>query len=342
MRRWTTLRWEWVRPSGSEEPAHVVRLQGLLRLREHGLCLDARRPVALSFVSHAHRDHMAAHARALCTPVTADLLAAQGWSTVAQPLEPMRPIQLGPYRLELLPAGHISGAAQLMVTSGTHRTIYTGDLGPLSGSLVAGRPMVTDCDELIVDATYGHPRHRYEDPSVAVARLMDAVMSAGAGGKAVVVLANPLGRAQEVIHALLDAGLGVNAPPKLVSLSRACGGLAALDAARLRPFRGSPPDSGVTVYPIQARSRTLAWKNVFRIAVTGMLSPATPATLGVQEVVGLTDHADFDDLLRLVEESGARRVWTTFTHAAALATELRERGVAASPLLDPPQLSLFS
>jgi hypothetical protein len=157
----------------------------------------------------------------------------------------------------------------------------------------------------------------------------------------VVVLANPVGRAQEVIHALLDAGLPVNAPPRLVALSRACGGLAALDAARLRPFRGSPPDSGVCVYPIQARARTLAWKNVFRIAVTGMLSPGTPATLGVQDVVGLTDHADFDDLLQLVEESGARRVWTAFTHAGPLAAALTERGVTAAPLVDPPQLPLF-
>jgi putative mRNA 3-end processing factor len=316
-------------------------LEGLLRLREHGLCLDARRPMALSFVSHAHRDHMAAHARMLCTPVTADLLAAQGWSAAAQPLEVLRPIQLGPYRLELLPAGHISGAAQLLVTAGAHRTIYTGDLGPLAGSVVAGRPMLTECDELIIDATYGHPRHRYEDPAVAVSQLLDRVVAARKRGEVVVVLANPVGRAQEVIHALLDAGLPVNAPPRLVALSRACGGLAALDAARLRPFRGSPPDSGVCVYPIQARARTLAWKNVFRIAVTGMLSPGTPATLGVQDVVGLTDHADFDDLLQLVEESGARRVWTAFTHAGPLAAALTERGVTAAPLVDPPQLPLF-
>jgi putative mRNA 3-end processing factor len=46
----------------------------------------------------------------------------------------------------------------------------------------------------------------------------------------------------------------------------------------------------------------------------------------------LSDHADWPDLLRTIEETGARRVIATHGYAEELARYLRERGCHAQAL----------
>ena len=53
-----------------------------------------------------------------------------------------------------------------------------------------------------------------------------------------------------------------------------------------------------------------------------------------------SDHCDFDELLEVVELSGARHVYTVHGFAKELARHLRRRGIHASPLADDEQLTL--
>jgi putative mRNA 3-end processing factor len=320
---------------------HLILSRGVLRLREFGLSLDPTTPSALAFVSHAHQDHWANHARTLCTPETASLLAQQECQTAIQPLPFHRPIVMGKYRLELVPAGHISGAAQLVVDADEHTTVYTGDLGPLAGLPVAGAPEIRTCDELVIDATYGHPRHVYPAPVDALAQLVDAVAAARAAGLVPVVIGNALGRLQEAAQALITAGQPLAATPTVIAITRACGPAGAELARQMRPFRGTPPADAVCLYSMRARARTADWRRVHRIALTGMTSPGAAGTLGVEQCIPLVDHADFDDLLAYVRRCGARRVWTAFTHAGPLAQALCDEGIDARPLQEDPQLTLF-
>jgi putative mRNA 3-end processing factor len=49
----------------------------------------------------------------------------------------------------------------------------------------------------------------------------------------------------------------------------------------------------------------------------------------------LSDHADWDDLLRTVRETGARRVLATHGYSEQLARHLREQGIEADVLATP-------
>ncbi|HSG41154.1 MAG TPA: DNA ligase-associated DEXH box helicase, partial [Thermoanaerobaculia bacterium] len=51
----------------------------------------------------------------------------------------------------------------------------------------------------------------------------------------------------------------------------------------------------------------------------------------------LSDHIDWPDLLRTLEDTGAERVLTTHGYAEPLARYLRERGQAAGTLATPFQ-----
>lgn len=311
---------------------------GLLRLREYALYLDPPKPVDHAWVSHAHRDHTGWHRLTLCTPTTANILNQLQIATLAQPLELLRPITLGPYRIHLAEAGHIAGAAQLVVECAGRKSVYTGDLGR-TNMLTTPAPLVMPCDELFIDATYGSPGSTFPSAASARAHLLAEVETAHTAGLHAMVFANPLGRAQEVMATLQGAGLTVSSTPHVVALTRAAG-FAPL-AAAVRPYTGRPPKGTVTVLPIQSFALAQRYWGVRSIVVTGMQTNKATPLFRADAIVPLVDHADFDALLAHVASCRPRRVWTLFTHAELFASVLREQGVDAAALKEPDQLALF-
>src|SRR5688572_15882365 len=91
-----------------------------LRLEESELFLDSRRPRALCFISHAHSDHLAAHAHSICTPATAALARHRepemGRITEFGGSERLT-LDAGT-ELSLLSAGHVLGSSMLHVRRG--------------------------------------------------------------------------------------------------------------------------------------------------------------------------------------------------------------------------------
>jgi hypothetical protein len=322
----------------ASEPVDLVLRDGLLRLREYALHIDPPRTVDHAWVSHAHRDHTGWHRLTLCTPTTADILQQLGFSTLAQPLDLLRPITLGPYRIQLAEAGHIAGAAQLVVECAGRKSVYTGDLGR-PGMLTTPPPLAVPCDELFIDATYGSPESRFPTPDTARAQLLAEVDAAHTTGLHAIVFANPLGRAQEVMATLQGAGLTVSSTPHVVALTRAAG--FGQMAAAVRPYTGRPPKGTVTVLPIQSTELAQRYSRVRTIAVTGMQTDKAAPLFRADATVPLVDHADFDGLLAHVASCRPRRVWTLFTHAEVFASVLREQGLDATALKEPDQLALF-
>jgi hypothetical protein len=72
-------------------------------------------------------------------------------------------------------------------------------------------------------------------------------------------------------------------------------------------------------------------KRVVLVSGWGLLD-ASYDRYGADALVPLSDHADYDELLRLVELSGARSVLTTHGFAEAFARVLSARGLDARAL----------
>src|SRR5204862_7870544 len=102
-------------------PRAVVEGRVPVELRKGGLhvtgtplWLDARRKSELSFVSHAHTDHIARHERVIATAATLRIMEHRLGplqSTLSTPYH--RPFKLGDLTVELKPAGHVLGSAQI-------------------------------------------------------------------------------------------------------------------------------------------------------------------------------------------------------------------------------------
>jgi Cft2 family RNA processing exonuclease len=154
--------------------------------------LRSEPPPDFIFCSHAHTDHaqglLALHQAFPTVPIysseaTAHLL---GLNWLATPVEPFAialpwqvPLEIvNGLTIELYPAGHLPGAACLLLTYQTpeqsYRIFYTGDCFLSHSRLVAGFPLETlrglNPDVLIVEGGYGlrkYPHRRQQENALA-------------------------------------------------------------------------------------------------------------------------------------------------------------------------------
>ncbi len=199
--------------------------------------LQGRPPDAI-VLTHAHLDHSGAlpllhqawrQLPILCTRATAELLRillldavkvmgmdrdeelplygqqqVESALAAVKPLAFDDPVAVGPGRISLLPAGHILGAASVLVEDGQRSVLVTGDISITNQATVPGMPRPrAQPVAVVVESTYGdkmHSSRRAEEQ-----RLCAQVSAAVQRGGHVLVPAFAVGRAQEVLLALQGA-----------------------------------------------------------------------------------------------------------------------------------------
>ena len=67
-------------------------------------------------------------------------------------------------RLQLLPAGHILGAAMAYITEDDTSILFSGDLGRFNDLIMSAPATVKNADYLVVESTYGNRTHDPADP----------------------------------------------------------------------------------------------------------------------------------------------------------------------------------
>ena len=310
------------------------------------LHLDARRRVECAFVSHAHGDHIARHDRTIATAATISLMRhrlgePKRRKTEALPAAFRTPFGLGDLTLELFPAGHVLGSAQLRVVRGGVALGYTGDL--CTAETHAAEPAeVMACDVLVLESTFGHPRYVFpakEETLRAVRRFVDDALSEGATP---VLLGYALGKAQEILKHLSDAGYRCAAHPVVHAVNRVyeAHGVAFPNVRSLPP---EGPDAGEVVVapPHLARSPAMRGVRRRRTAVLTGWAIDGGRHFHADAAFPLSDHADFPSLLKYAKATGASRVFTVHGFADVLAAALRKEGLRAEPLKEERQLELL-
>lgn len=120
-------------------------------------------------------------------------------------------------------AGHIPGAASILVESGPVRLLFSGDLGQNNSATMPPPDAPPAADYVIVESTYGNRQRSAEDPEE---RLAEVIRDTVGRGGTVIVPAFAVGRTQLLLHHLcrlmrskripqvpvfLDSPLGINA-----------------------------------------------------------------------------------------------------------------------------------
>ncbi|NUQ60860.1 MAG: MBL fold metallo-hydrolase [Pirellulales bacterium] len=308
-----------------------------LRLARADLAIDFSRRQPRAFISHAHSDHMARHAYALCTPATAALYHCRLGPRPTLEIPYREPIQWGGLRLTTFPAGHCLGSAMLLAEDGEQSLLYTGDF-KLSPSATAEPAELPQADILIIESTYGHPDYRLPPRNQAVEELVDRVGNALSEGALAVIEAYPLGKAQEVTRLLTAAGIPVLQHPAISPISRIYESFG-VDLGEYGLWTGRPDPGRAAVVP--PRTRPLDRGREVRFAVTGWANSASAKyRLRVDHAIALSDHADYDQLFEAVRRVAPRTIYCTHG-PESFADRLREAGYDARPLGRPLQRTLF-
>jgi len=313
-----------------------------LFLTAANLALDVTRRQKLGFMSHAHADHIARHQLAYCTPETAALFRhRRGQAHRVKELPYRQAFECGPLRLTTYPAGHCLGSAMLLAESDTQSLLYTGDfkLGPSVTSEPAELPQA---DILVMESTFGRPRYRMPPREDTIAELVALVRSILADGRAPVIHAYALGKAQEVTKLLTNEKIPVQQHPMTFAVSevyRRCG----CDLGAVSEFKsGWKPGHAVITLPRGMKAfRLTGIDHPVSIAVTGWaIDPGTKYRQKVDHALPLSDHADFDQLLETAQRVGAESIYCT--HGPREFVEhLRAEGFNAFPVTGSYQTRMF-
>ncbi|MFZ9837685.1 MAG: ATP-dependent DNA ligase [Opitutaceae bacterium] len=313
-------------------------------LPQVGWWLDARYARERSFVSHAHFDHLALHREILCSPGTARLMRARLPGERREHVLPFGQTEplTSDVAVSLHPAGHIHGSAQCLLEHPDRgRLLYTGDFKLRPGR--AAEPCATPPAEvLVMETTFGRPQYRFPPTSEVVSALAGFCHAALDDGETPVLYAYSLGKSQELLWALADHGLPAMLHPQTLRMTQVYAELG-LEVPPYREYAPGEVRGHVVLCPPQSRtSPFLRRLGPCRTAVvTGWaLDPGAIHRHQCDAAFPLSDHADFNDLLRFVEQVNPRRVYTLHGFARDFAATLRERGIEAWALSEENQLDL--
>jgi len=322
-----------------------------LKLCGTGLYLDSRKPRERCFVSHAHSDHLGVHREAIATAATRALaeyrIGVQRVTELAYGVD----FDFCPHtRLRLLPAGHVVGSAMVHATRPEGTLLYTGDF-KLRECLTVGRAEPCLADVLVMESTFGLPLFRFPPWRQVVDQLLDVVAAAMKDGRQPVVMGFTLGKSQEITRILTDAGFPVTAHGAVFQINRIheelgvpLGKYRRYSAADFHGPRALPlEERGVLVAPpnVARGSFVTRFDNPCRVVLTGwaMLKNAK-FRYGVDHALPLSDHADFDELLELVERVRPKKIYSHHGYRE-FADTLRARGHDAELARPDEQLRLF-
>jgi Cft2 family RNA processing exonuclease len=328
-------------PSAFPDAPLLARTAHGLYLPAPDLHLDARDAPGTVFVSHAHSDHCSRAARILCTPETAALHDARRGARAAHTLAFHEPARVGAAEVTLVPAGHALGSAMIVAESAAGRVAYTGDykLRPNPFSPPAAVPRV---DELVMECTFGEPRYVFPPDDVLVKRLYRFVDEAFDDDAVPVVLAYALGKGQEALWHLTRHGYDVvlhGAIANMCALHERLGHEFPGPGTWGRYERGKVGRRVLLTVPNTRKTamvQGLARKRVCHLTGWALHPGALNMYRDCDLVLPLSDHADFEELVRTARESGARKIWTVHG-PASFAGLLRSLGIAAEHLAEHPQ-----
>ncbi len=266
------------------------------------------------FITHAHWDHAKGfgfqHQTKFSTEETYELVKTRkggnisNWSQVQYG----RKVKIGDLEIEAHDAGHILGSAQYEVTSPEGNLIYTGDFN-FKDMLTMKAAEAHPCDTLIMETTFGAPGFTFPPEEQVSMEIVKWAVDVIKHGKTPVFQADSVGNAQELVQIFNKlTTLPVATHPSVTRINKVYEAyghdLKYIDGGDGEETEAAASSKRVFVAP--KRFKHSENSDYCFAYVSGWASRLN----GEREPFPLSDHADFSQLLRFVEECKPKLVLT--------------------------------
>ncbi len=321
----------------------------LLRLLPKGLVgpdetfhVDAWSKAKINLVTHAHGDHARIGSTEYwCTRSSVPILKHRlGADTPIRSFDYGEKIKLENCWISFHPAGHILGSAQIRIEevgNPSNVWVVTGDYKRDEDPTCEPFEVV-ECKTLITEATFALPIYNWAPIQDTVRGIYEWWQWNKSEGNTALLFCYSLGTAQRVLAELTqftqEEVLLHGAVVPLTQIYRDAG-VQMLPTTPVMEYDGDLTGKLVIAPPSAHRS---PWMKRFKAASTGFAS-GWMAVRGIrrgrsyEKGFVLSDHADWNSLLRTVKESKAEEVLVTHGSSENLARYLNEvEGIKAKPL----------
>ncbi len=292
--------------------------------------IDPSRKVKVALITHAHTDHARKGSEHyLCTKETKSLLRTRIKDAKITAIPYNKKIKIKDVEVSFHPAGHILGSAQIRVEHQGIVWVVSGDYKrALDPSCKPFEPIV--CDTFITETTFAHPRYTWKKTEEIISEILNWHVSNKKNKIASVLIGYKLGKTQRLIAELsnyaqiyYDSELEeiLNLYKKSnVSFNHA----KPLDACPTRDLNES------LVITSSVKNKGWVEQNEHEPAfVSGWMHSASPFKR--EKGFALSDHVDWPDLLKTIEETRAKQVLTVHGASKHLLEHLRSKGLKAAP-----------
>ena len=301
--------------------------------------IDPWRPVDRALITHGHSDHARAGHRAyLATHAALPVIRHRLGEITAEGIAFGETRRIGAATVSFHPAGHVPGSAQIRVEVAGEVWVVSGDYKTEPDGLCEPFETVR-CDTFVTECTFGLPVFTWR-PQADIAADLNAWWSANAAeGRASLIGAYSLGKAQRLLAAV-DPTIGPILTHGAVEGTNAvmrAQGIPLPDTIRVTPETDLKAHPGALVLAPPSALGT-PWARRFG---TGGSRAATAFASGWMQLRGvrrrraadrgfvLSDHADWRGLNAAIAATGASRVYVTHGYTAIFGRWLAEQGYDA-------------
>jgi len=307
----------------------------LCEINDKRVYLDPKNTDAtgINFVSHAHLDH----------------LPSKNGGTILSSLETNKIASLRGFKMEnhidslddfsLIDSGHILGAKGLLFDD----IFYTGDICTRNRGFLQGAK-VPKCKTLITECTFGLPEFVFPTIDEIQKQVNELISELYGKGVPVILMGYQLGKAQTITQLFghweplyfHDSVKEMNSLHQKLGISLK-DGIGHSEAEKNGLLNKKP---WVMIAPMMSAKNKFIqdMKSKYGAVTIGFSGWAQSARFSfgrrTDYSIPMSDHCDFNELVDMVEQSGAEQVYTIHGFVEEFAEHLKKIGITAQPLVE--------
>ncbi|MCE3282543.1 MAG: ligase-associated damage response exonuclease [Chitinophagaceae bacterium] len=305
-----------------------------------GFHIDPWLPVDKAVITHAHGDHARfGNKHYLSHHFTKPLIQARLREGQYESIGWNEPITMNGVKLSFHPAGHMIGSSQVRLEYNGEVWVFSGDYKTEDDG-ISGRFEPVKCNTFITESTFGLPIYHWKPQQEIFNDIKAWIQKNKDQGKASVLMAYSLGKAQRILQPLSEMTDVIYAHGAVYNMQEALvngvPGYAHRDVKMERiTFETTKEQLRNAVILAPPSAENSSWMKRFQPYALGYCSGWMQVRGNVRRKnvdggFAISDHADWNGLLDAVKATGATKVFVTHGYQAAFSRYLNEIGIESA------------